>query len=90
VAWEHTFRTVPFEWLGLYGLVRRHWNVIAHGASGTAWLPQGHAAHDRSTSGSHHEVGVSLSGILTVIRIDATWRLDKAAFVPGLSLSRIF
>lgn len=90
VAWEHTFRTVPFEWLGLYGLVRRHWTVIAHGAAGTAWLPQGHAAHDRSTSNTHHEVGLSLSGILTVIRVDATWRLDKAAFVPGVSLSRIF
>ena len=90
LAWEHTFRTVPFEWLGLYGLVRRHWNVIAHGGAGKAWLPDGHAARDRATSNTHHELGVSVSGILTVIRLDATWRLDQAAFVPGISLSRIF
>ncbi|MEQ9103785.1 MAG: DUF5686 family protein [Rhodothermales bacterium] len=89
-AWEHTFRTLPFEWLGWDAMVRRHLNVIVHGAHGTAWLPAGHPAGDRATDGIHQELGVSLSGLFALVRLDATWRLDRSAFVPGLSISRIF
>jgi hypothetical protein len=89
-AWEHTFRTLPFEWLGWNAPVRRHLNVIVHGAHGTAWLPRGHPAEDRASRGVHQELGLSLSGLFTVVRLDATWRLDKQDFVPGLSISRIF
>ncbi len=89
-AWEHSFRTLPFEWLGWDAMVRRHLDVIVHGAHGTAWLPAGHAAGDRATDGIHQELGVSLSGLFALVRFDATWRLDRSAFVPGLSISRIF
>lgn len=31
---EHNFGTVPFEWLGLYGIADRHIELIVHGGSG--------------------------------------------------------
>lgn len=89
-AWEHTFRTLPFEWLGWDAVVQRHWNVILHGAHASSWLPKGHVAANRASKGGHHELGVSLSGLFALVRLNATWRLDRAAFVPGLSISRIF
>ena len=36
--WEHNFRTVPFEILGLRALARKGIGVILHGASGRTWI----------------------------------------------------
>jgi len=91
LAWEHTFRTVPFEWAGWRWAVERHWSVIVHGAHGYANtskpLKPGYSALDGSW---HHEAGVSLSGLFTMFRLDAAWRLDAPGFRMGLSTARIF
>lgn len=93
LAWEHTMRTIPFEMVGWGWAVERNWNVIVHGAHGAAWMPGGTRATGlggRTTDGGHHELGVSLSGILTLFRLDAAWRLDRPAFRIGASIARVF
>lgn len=94
IFWEHHFRTVPFEILGLRGLAKRGYAILVHGASGRTWLS------DRlRNSPSHllnemdewiHEVGVSISGVLNFFRIDFTRRLDKPSWSMGLSVARLF
>jgi len=91
LAWEHTFRTVPFEWFDWRWAVERHWSVIVHGAHG--WsdqkraIPLGYAGLNGKW---HHEAGISLSGLFTMFRLDAAWRLDSPGFRIGLSTARIF
>ncbi len=94
VFWEHNFRTVPFEVLGLAGLARRGLNIIVHGASGRTWLSararRALTFDPRVPSRVHHEVGFSLSGIIGIVRTDFTWRLDAPGFTFGVGAARIF
>ena len=84
LAWEHSFRTIPFEVLGLDGLARRAYNVIVHGAHARTW--GGPLAAERA----HHELGVSLSGLFGVFRLDLTQGLDTQNTVVGLGVARVF
>ena len=83
-AYEHSFRTLPFEILGLRSLARRQVNVLVHGAHARTW--GGPLAHTRG----HHEVGVSMSGLLGGLRLDVTQRLDRRATVVGAGVARVF
>ena len=91
LAWEHTFRTIPFEWLDWRWAVERHWSVIVHGAHGWSKqhreIPVGYSVLDGQW---HHEAGFSLSGLFTMFRLDAAWRLDSPGFRIGISAARIF
>ncbi len=95
--WEHSFRSIPFEILGLNGLAKRGYSVLVHGAHARTWLDADRAA-DLSTfgyalspsDGWHHEVGVSVSGILGLLRLDLTQRLDAPGTVVGFGLARLF
>jgi hypothetical protein len=95
LAWEHAFRTLPFEWLDWDWALRRHWNVLIHGASGWSRF-QGVDAGRLARTGAvaapdgHHEVGLSLSGLFTVLRVDTAWRLDAPGFRVGASIARVF
>jgi len=84
LAWEHSFRTLPFEMLGLDGLTRRAYNVIVHGAHAQTW--GGAFASDQM----HHELGVSLSGLFGGFRLDVTQRLDETSTVVGVGVARVF
>ena len=84
VAYEHSFRTLPFEVLGLQSLVRRQYNVLVHGAHARTW--GGPLAHTRW----HHEVGVSISGLVGGLRLDLTQRLDRRQAVFGVGVARVF
>jgi opacity protein-like surface antigen len=97
VHWEHSFRTSPFELLGLMGIARRGWNVILHGGHARTWIDDDRllalidaGAFVEGSNGWHHELGVSVSGIGGLIRIDGTARLDEPAFSLGVSLPRLF
>ena len=83
-AWEHSFRTVPFEALGLDGLARRNYTLLVHGASARTW------GGDEAAEAWHHEVGVSLSGVLGALRLDLTQRLDAPGTVLGVGVARAF
>ena len=89
VAWEHTFRTLPFELVGWNWAVERHWNVIVHGAHGKTTLNRPREGVHTSP-GMHQELGVSLSGLFTLLRIDAAWRLDQKDFRVGVGVARLF
>ncbi|MEO0560258.1 MAG: carboxypeptidase regulatory-like domain-containing protein [Bacteroidota bacterium] len=84
LAWEHSFRTIPFEILGLDGLTRRAYNVILHGAHARTW--DGPFASTQT----HHELGISLSGLVGGLRLDVTQRLDRPATVIGVGVARVF
>ncbi len=88
--WEHNFRTVPFEDLGAWGLVRRGMGLVVHGASGRTWHDGTSSALRstmRSTGGWHHELGASLI-LYGLFRVDVTRRLDQAGWRIGGSLAR--
>lgn len=89
--WEQSFRTLPFELLGLYGLARRGYTVLVHGAHGRTWLRDSdNPLGLRVADGYHHEIGLSLSGLFGLLRVDFTKRLDAAGFAVGVSAARLF
>ena len=89
--WEHNFKTVPFEMLGLWGLVRRGFGLVVHGASGRTWIPlerrvvPGYAP--RYVDGFHHELGASLIAY-HLFRFDVAKRLDRGGWGVGASIAR--
>ena len=90
-AWEHSFRTVPFERLGWDWAVRRHWGLIVTGGHGWTDSDRALGSGRLHLAGNwHHEAGVSLSGLFTAFRVDTSWRLDAPGFRIGLSTARIF
>lgn len=95
--WEHNFRTVPFEAAGLDGLAERSWNLIIFGGHARTWadLPEGSPTQDIAfpiliPDQWHHEVGVSLSGIIGLLRIDLAKRLDAPGLTVGVGAARVF
>jgi len=99
--WEHSFRTLPFELLGMRWVAEQGWNFIVHGAHGQTWIHGETRVSElqvpiatRLTEGVHNELGVSLSGIFGLLRIDYTRRLTGDAidtgYTIGISAARIF
>ncbi len=91
--WEHNFRTVFFEMLGWHNIARKGYGVIVFGGHGQTW------GEDPDTvfaygpmygNNTHHEVGVSLSGLFSLFRLDAAFRVDKPGFTIGLGAARLF
>lgn len=85
--WEHNFRTLPFELLGLSSMVERGYNVSIFG---------GHA-HVRGLGVSrhhwrrHNELGLSLSGIFGLARVDFAYHIEEKRFLyPTFGLARLF
>jgi len=85
VAWEHDFRSVPFELLGLEALAVRNVGFSIHGAHGRTWIdgfdPDRLALWPVLPSeGWVHELGVSLhGGFVLPVRLDLTYRLDPGS-----------
>ncbi|MEX0780382.1 MAG: DUF5686 family protein [Balneolales bacterium] len=92
--WEHNFRTVPFEILGLRGFADRGLSMILHGASGKTWISEKHLLeleqYLKPTKSIHHEAGISVNNIFSVLRIDTGLRLDKPGYYIGFGIARIF
>jgi hypothetical protein len=93
--WEHNFRSVPFEMIGLRGAARKGIGMIVHGAHGyirdTDFSnSSGWTKGLNHTNYTHHELGVSLNGLFSILRIDAAWRIDQPGSYIGLSAARIF
>lgn len=84
--WEHNFRTMPFEIIGLRPLVERGYSILVFGGHARTWP----LADLKAASSGHHEVGVSLSGILGFVRLDLAWHPGQNAFALGYGMARIF
>ena len=88
--WEHNFRTVPFELIGLRWAAERNIGLIVHGGHGRTWFG------DRTLldyapqyiDGFHHELGVSINGLFDWFRLDFTKRLDASGFFVSAGLVR--
>ena len=94
IFWEHNFRTIPFELLGLRWIATKGIGIIVHGASGRTWISKDRLAslnyNPAYSDHFHHEVGLSLNGLFGFFRIDATQRLDQKGFYAGASFARVF
>ena len=96
VAWEHDFRSVPFELLGLEALAVRNVGLSVHGAHGRTWLdgydPDRFALWVvRPSDGWVHELGVSLhGGFVLPVRLDLTYRLDDPGLFFSFGVARLF
>jgi hypothetical protein len=100
VLWEHNFRTLPFELLGMRTIAREGLGLIVHGGHGRTWLSQerrdalleleGGPLIPFVSEGFHHEVGLSFNALFSVVRLDFTKRLDAPGFTVGVSAARIF
>jgi hypothetical protein len=95
--WEHRFRSVPFEALGLFALADRRWGLSVYGAHATAgWsddrarVLNGRGFPTAGSDGWHHEVGLGLTGLAGFLRLNATARLDARAFSLGLGTGGLF
>ncbi|MEJ2544701.1 MAG: hypothetical protein P8Y99_11595 [Calditrichaceae bacterium] len=94
LMWEHNFRTVPFELIGLRYLAKKGIGIIMHGAHGRTWIDKDSLwkqdINYLYTDKIHHEIGLSINGIFDFLRFDMTQRLDQKAFYIGLSFARMF
>ena len=94
VFWEHNFRTVPFEILGLNILARKSVEFILQGASGRTWIVKeklnnlGYTPRYRDSF--YHEIGFSLNKLFYIFRFDFTLRLDKNEFYFSISAPRLY
>jgi hypothetical protein len=71
ISVEHNFRSIPFLALGLPFLYENGIELLLHAGAARAW-ERGEAAGHPSW---HMEAGFSISRILDLARVDATWRL---------------
>lgn len=69
VFWEHNFRTVPFELIGLEKLARRGMGIIVHGAAGRTWLSKKRLNDIEYRpyyyNGIHQEIGISFNALFS-------------------------
>ena len=91
--WEHNFRTVPFELLGLRWVAKKGIGIILHGAAGRTWMSDNRLKQLNYkpfyNDGFINEIGLSLNGLFGLLRIDATKRLDKRGYAIGFGIARI-
>lgn len=92
VFYEHNFRSALFDLVGLDWAAERSWQVLAFGGHGRTWAAEGAGPvlAARAPAQFHHEVGASLSGILSVLRLDVGFRLDEPGTTVGVAIARIF
>jgi hypothetical protein len=92
--WEHNFRTIPFEMLGLNFLVKNNISFLIFGGSGRTWISNKRFAElnyiPKYTPKLHHEIGASISGIFELLRFDVARRIDSPRLYYGISMARLF
>ncbi|HET6567805.1 MAG TPA: DUF5686 family protein [Rhodothermales bacterium] len=95
IFWQHDFKTIPFEALGLWPLVRMGMGLALYGGHGRTWTDPDHA---RSLpyapiyqDAFHHELGLSLTNVLgTPLRLDFTYQLERPEFFIGFGVRNPF
>lgn len=95
---EHNFRSIFFESLGWRKSAKSGLSILAFGGIGRTWLSKDQTQFFNSSIGYlppstnnwHSEVGVSLSNIFSLFRIDVAYRIDEPGIYPGVSVARLF
>ena len=84
--WEHNFRTLPFELLGLNSMTRKGYNILIFG--GHAFVRGTHTGGKRWVR--HNEAGISLSGILGLMRLNFAYHMEGKRWSPSAGIASIF
>tara|TARA_R110000868_G_scaffold259361_9_gene517428 strand:- start:25540 stop:28026 length:2487 start_codon:yes stop_codon:yes gene_type:complete len=95
---EHNFRSIPLEALGWRGAAKSGLSIITFAGIGRTWIPSEQKDFFNSSLGYspiatkdwHQEVGVSLSNIFSLFRVDLAYRIDNPGFYPSIALARLF
>ncbi len=95
---EHNFRSVPLEALGWRGAAKSGLSIITFGGIGRTWLSGNQREFFNANIGYlpsnandwHSEVGISLSNIFSLFRIDLAYRIDEPGLYPGIAFARLF
>ena len=68
--------------------------LIVHGAHGRTWISRDRLrALDYDfiyTDQIHHELGIAINGILSLLRVDFTQRIDRPLFYISIGMNRFF
>ena len=89
-AWEHNFRSVPFELIHFMYPARKNIELIVHGGHGRTWMSDSYTHQYLTPAHMHHEAGLSINRLFTLLRLDGSYRFDNRCFYFGLALSRFF
>lgn len=93
VFWEHNFRTVPFEILGIRTIAKNGIELILHGASGRTWINEERLKKwdylPNYLNSFHSEIGLSLNKLFNIFRIDFTNRLNSREFYFSISAPKL-
>jgi hypothetical protein len=92
LVWEHNFRTVPLEILGLYGIAKSGITFLVHGGHVYSWSKPNSLINPTNSwiQSMHHEAGVSVNGLFDFLRVDFSKRLDQSGYFVGFSVARFF
>jgi hypothetical protein len=92
--WEHNFRTVPFELINFSFAVNHGIGIIVFGSHGRSWISDERLSRlnftPAYTNKIHNEFGISINNLFSLLRVDASYRLDNQLFYVGVSMARFF
>jgi len=96
--WEHNFRSIPFELMGLQWFARKGWGFLVYGSHARTFINDDRLSQLKQrtdyiisySDAFHHEIGLSLNGIFSLGRINFTKRLDASGYNIGLGIARYF
>jgi len=96
--WEHNFRSIFFEAMGLSWFAKKGWGFLVYGSHARTFLTEDkknelkqRTDYTLSYSDSfHHEVGLALNGVFGFSRINLTKRLDAPGLRLGIGVTRYF
>lgn len=95
---EHNFRSTPFEVIGIPNAAKNGISFIVFGGIGKTWMSDAQKKFFLTESNYtptiandiHSEVGISISNIFSLFRIDIAYSINEEGFYPGIALSRLF
>jgi len=96
--WEHNFRSIPFELMGLPWFARKGWGFVVYGSHARTFIDSDRLNQLKQrpdyllsyTDSFHHEIGISLNGIFSLGRVNFTKRLDAPGYNLGFGIARYF
>jgi len=92
--WEHNFRSVPFELLGLSWFSRKGTEILVNGAGGRTWFADQYLTGLTYKPGYinqyHHEIGISVNKIFNLFRLDYTRNLIQDDYFISVGMARFF
>ncbi len=92
--WEHNFRTIPFELIGLQSVAKKGIGIIIYGSHGVhdagkqrLWSTGRPGSFDKD---DYHELGMSVNGLFSLLRLDLARQLNGNGYFIGFSIARVF